>query len=469
MQTKRDLLQAHRLMTQRAGQALILGEPDYPEQPMKRLNVGTFAGIMVSVLVAAVFGILGVFLGGGGDSLRKDGLLLIEKETGSRFVWCTPEGAQDKVLCPVVNYASAKLAVGEQGTQKSVSAKSLAGFARGPRIGIPGAPDTIPEAKRLVSSPWSVCARRTDDGTGRQRSVVSLVAGRDVGGKPVGESSVVVVGTSSESWVIWKNQRMRVSQSGLTVLGSPQPAQVAPKFINALPSGPDFKAPAIPDYGSKTGRGTVGQVFVVKSLNGGEDQWYVLLKDGFTAVSPIEAALIQSDASYHLARQTPLDPNTVTSNRSATHISSNDLPQTRLAAVRYDETQPLCVVYPDTSKGAQDARLTIGGGKDLPAAIGASTGGGVDQVVLPPGSGVLAGVLPGAGQVNAINTYMFIADNGRKYPLKSADTAKALGYSTSAENGNATPVPPNLLNLLPTGPVLDPGMALLPVPAGASG
>ena len=39
MQSRRDLFQAHRLMTQRASLALLRGEPDVPDQPLRRLNV----------------------------------------------------------------------------------------------------------------------------------------------------------------------------------------------------------------------------------------------------------------------------------------------------------------------------------------------------------------------------------------------------------------------------------------------
>lgn len=60
MQSRRDLYQAHRLMTQRVGLALLQGEPDVAESPMRRLSVGAFAGVMVGLLVVAVFGIWGL-------------------------------------------------------------------------------------------------------------------------------------------------------------------------------------------------------------------------------------------------------------------------------------------------------------------------------------------------------------------------------------------------------------------------
>lgn len=468
MQTKRDLLQAHRLMTQRAGQALILGEPDQPEQPLRRLNVGTFSGVMVAVLVAAAFGISGLLMGGGSKGLTDGGILLIEKETGSRYVWCQPQGAPKKVLCPVANYSSAKLALGQQGgKQKSVSAKALSEFPRGPMIGIAGAPDTVPEAKRLVRGPWSVCVRETPGPDGRPRSVVSLVGGQKVGGQELSPTAGVVVSTGMDNWLIWKNQRLKLAPNALTMMGSPQPVPVSPAFVNAMPAGPDFKAPAIPGFGSRTtllGGTRVGQVFKVTGVAGGTDSWYVMMSDGVTRISAVQAGLIQSLPSYGLERDKPLAPGDATSHQSSQQLAG-DLPETRPEIAPYSADQALCVIYPDTSDGSQDARLTIGGAKDLPLPIQPS-GSGVDNVVLPPGSAILAGVL--TGRVDAISTYVFVADNGRKYPLKSPETAQALGYQISAEDNDSVPVPANLLAMLPEGPVLDPGTAVLPVTTAAA-
>ncbi|QFG22086.1 type VII secretion protein EccB [Actinomadura sp. WMMB 499] len=475
MQTKRDLLQAHRLMTHRASQALILAEPDFPEQPLRKLNVGLFAGIMVGVLAAAVFGIVGLLFGGGNKGLDAKGVLLIEEETGAQYVWCTPQGAQEDVLCPVANYASAKLAAslgGGSAEQKTVSAESLQDFPRGPRIGIPGAPDSVPKSDRLVGGPWSVCVRQRQQG-GVGQSAVSLVAGQEVGGEKVDANSGVVVSAGqNNNWLIWKNQRLKLSPAGMTVLGASAPAQVSPGFVNALPAGPDFAAPQIqgaggdPSFEGATGK--IGQVFVVKGVGAG-DQYYVLLNDGYAPVTALQASLIQNSASYTLPKNGPLDGSAVTTHRSAQKLVNEQLPQTAIQLRAYDPSQSLCVVYPDTEKGSQTAELTIGGGQDLPMPAAAS-GTGVDNVVLPPGAAILAGVLPNSGSVDAINTYTLITDSGRRYSLQSAETAKALGYTISADKNDSVPVPANLLNLIPQGPALDPQKAILPITSeGAAG
>ncbi|MEU5876571.1 type VII secretion protein EccB [Spirillospora sp. NPDC047279] len=455
MQTKRDLLQAHRLMTQRASQALILGEPDNPEQPLKRLNVGLFSGIMAGVLVAAGFGIAGLLMGGGGKGLDDPQMLLIEKQTGTRYVWCTPKGQKDKALCPVANYASAKLAVGGQGKQKSVSSKSLSKFPRGPVIGIAGAPDSIPERKRLVGGPWSVCVRTGTGQTGQVQSFVSLVGGKNVGGRALDASAAVVVSSAGSDWLVYNNQRLKVSQGGRTVLGNTVPVPVSPVFVNAMPEGPEFGPP-------KEVLNGFGKAVTLQGFSGrqgqvvhdqGNDRYYTVLPDGFASITKVQAQLIQSMPQYgNMPQGTTVAPSAITANASQTTIAATGLPDKQLQPVRYDPKEALCVVYTDLGSGMGKPQLTVGGGTDLPLPTTQGSGG-VDNVVLPPGSAVLAGVL--TGDAKAISSYYFVSDSGRKYAVKNADAAKALGYTISQDSSSdVEPVPTQLLRLLPEGPAL---------------
>ena len=57
-QNRKDLLQAYRLMTQRTALALVAGEPDSPNQPLRRRNTATVSGILAGVIACAVFGVL---------------------------------------------------------------------------------------------------------------------------------------------------------------------------------------------------------------------------------------------------------------------------------------------------------------------------------------------------------------------------------------------------------------------------
>src|SRR3954470_21684468 len=101
MQTRRDLYQPHKLMMQRVGLALLQGEPDVAESPMRRLSVAAFSGAMVAVLLAAVCGVMGFISPGGARGLDQGGAVIIERETGTKYVYDT----NGKRMLPVLNYA----------------------------------------------------------------------------------------------------------------------------------------------------------------------------------------------------------------------------------------------------------------------------------------------------------------------------------------------------------------------------
>src|SRR4051794_40023111 len=204
MQTRKDLLQAHRLMTQRAAQALMLGEPDTPEFPLRRLNVASFIGLMAAVLVTAGFGIVGLLKPSSANGITDPGTIIIEKETGARYIWCLDN---TKKLCPVANYTSAKLLAGTgEAKQALVSRDALSKYDRGSTVGILGAPDTLPAADKLVKMPWSVCVRSADLTLAGHVSLVTLVAGKKIGGESLPDDKAILVQAGNQPWVIWRNK-----------------------------------------------------------------------------------------------------------------------------------------------------------------------------------------------------------------------------------------------------------------------
>ncbi|MFC7104672.1 type VII secretion protein EccB [Nonomuraea rubra] len=268
MQTRKDLYQAHKLMQQRLGMALLQAEPDVPESPMRRHNVAMFCGVIVALLVTAAFGIWGLIKPGAATNLEAAGQLLVEEETGAKFVY----SQEQKRLLPVANYVSALLLLDSTNFEvRNVTAASLAKYPRGPLVGIAGAPDSLPAREKLVKGPWSVCVTEAPDATGTAVPYVTLVAGNQVGGTPIGTGALVVT-DGQENWVIWNDQRMKTGDAGVRVLDA-RPKRVPSTWINAVPSGPDFKAPGIPGIGKKTrgpdGRtAAIGRVYTVKGVGG---------------------------------------------------------------------------------------------------------------------------------------------------------------------------------------------------------
>ena len=477
MQTRRDQLQAYRFVTRRVMAALLHGEPDTPESPMRKLVVATFSGVMVAVLTVAAFGVWGLLKPGGGtQSIEEPGTLIIEKGTGTRYVF----NPQDHMLHPMLNYTSARLYLNSDTiTERTVSRESLSRYRRGVTLGIPGAPESLPDATALVTRPWSVCSRMERTSGGAPRSTVTLLAGRDPGGTEIGKDEAVVVRAGVDQyWVIWHNQRLLADATTIKVFNLAQEPPVGPAWLNALPVGPNFKPPRAPGLGTPAGfqlngvTPLVGQVYASTIVSGGK-KYYLVLANGLAPIWETEVALLFGDSSTRRAypgkepAALTVDPASANSNLSDTAVSNNALPHTLPTPANLSEgdSTTLCATYPDPKNKPDQVRVTQGG--DIPAlsdqesgAVGTGAGAGsVDQVLLPPGAGALVGLVPGTHQLDRVQTYYLITEQGERFPFRSADLVARLGYDTSA----AVPMTSSLLGLIPEGPILDTAAAGTPV------
>ncbi|QFY06299.1 type VII secretion protein EccB [Nonomuraea phyllanthi] len=472
MQTSKDLYQAHKLMQQRMGMALLQAEPDVTESPMRRLNTAMLIGLVLAVVVAAGFGIWGLIKPGNATKLTDPGQLLVEEETGATYVY----SQQDGKLLPVANYVSGRLLLDGSAEVKSrnVTAASLAQFSRGKMVGIPGAPATLPDKKRLVRGPWSVCV--STDASGRP--YVSLVGGQNVGGAPVDRSTAMVVGTAQQTFVVWNNEKFEVPQQLARVVSNGgRPRQMPASWLNAIPTGPPFATPSIPGRGKSATapggrRGRIGQIYAVPAVAGAEARWYVLLADGLAPIGNTQAELLRQDpaskAAYGKNPVTMIQIDAATAN--ATPLSKTDLrvgglPTTMPKMMSPAPSSPLCAVYADADKGSMRATITVGNTLPLPAPRSSDNAQeNVSQVLLPPGGAALVGLLPGEGQLTSIANYYLITDQGRRFGLPTADVLGKLGYTEK----DAAPLPSHLIHLVPPGPDLDPAAARNPVQVTAS-
>lgn len=458
MRSRRDQLQAYQFLRHRIVSALLSGEPESVESPMRRIVRTSFAGLMMAVIALAVFGIIGLIKQGGATSWRAQDTIVMEKGTGALYVW------QKGKLYPMLNYTSARLQLGSD-LQSSVSRKSLAGIPREPTRGIIGAPGSPPSAGDLVRDPWTVCAR-----TVRGTPEVTLLVGTSALPDPLGPDSGVVVSSGpGEAYLIWKGRALHVSSGQvLGALGFPidsiQPVGAA--FVNALDHGPDLTFPQVPGRGgqgpSPGGNSTqIGQVFVVHGV--GPDQYFVMLAAGLSPISPGIAKLLLGDPGTHQSG-------------GALRIGADVAAGARKAA-RFDVA------------GYPDRPLTPAGGGDRPVlclSLSGSTGRLTRSVhtmpELPPVTqqAVLAGqagetpaanfvyVQPGHGALarDGSNLTVFLIVDGRKYPLGEDGARAALGY----DKARVSVLPLSFLSLLPTGPSLSraaAGQAATPPAAAA--
>jgi ESX secretion system ATPase EccB len=455
MRSRREQIRAYRFVTRRIVAALLGADPETSEPPMRRAGLTLFASAMIGALVLAGFGVYGLARPGGSSSWRQAGVLIVEKDTGTRFVY------RDGRLHPVLNYASARLLLGAARPDVvSVSADSLSGVPRGRPVGIADAPDAVPGTDALVGLPWTVCAARTPDSVAHDPIVTLLVGGDYPGRQPLGDRGVLVSAHGTGTWLVWHGTRLHLG--GRVALASLNWAArtvttVAPAFLNALPAGPDLAAPTIPHAGSAGpavagSTGTVGTVYQVTSPAG--TQYEVLLSDGLAPISEVTADLLLGEAGRTTAvtlsptQQSAVPP-------SATDMKPDGVPEQRpdLTRVADDVGPALCAGY------GTGGRTTVAVYPHAPAAVtdrdpAAANGTGAlgtltaTAVVVPGGHGALVRATAAPG-VPTGPLYL-VTDQGLRYAIADGKARTALGYS------GASPVlvPEDLLDLIPTGPVL---------------
>ncbi|SHH05712.1 type VII secretion protein EccB [Streptoalloteichus hindustanus] len=469
MQNKRDQLHAHLFVVGRLVSALVRGEPDAQETPMRRTTVGAAFGALLGVVLMVGFLVYGLVVRGGDDSWRQPGSIVVEKETGSRYLFL------DGTLRPALNYTSALLAAGGGKAEvRTVPRSSLDGVPHGLPVGIPDAPDALPAPPRLVTDSWQVCSAAVSSPGAVDRPGVAVSVGRSWPAEAVPEDRAVPVSTQDGAhYLVWRGKRMKVvSQAVLVALGfggSP-PVRVDPSWLNALPAGPDLTPPAVRDRGAQgprvAGQPTrVGQVFEV-TVTGGAKDHYLVRADGLSALSGTDLALLLADPDTARAypgqpvRPIPLTPAAVAeAPKSATAQGGSGLPGQPPAPAADLDGRALCVELGFAAEGAGARLVTVDQGRvrvaaaGRPARAGAADERTADQVRVAAGAGALVVGQPAPG-VRAGTKYL-ITDVGIKFPLPSDEVTRALGYDGSAP----VPVPTSVLAFVPTGPALDPEAA----------
>lgn len=456
MASRQDQLHSHQFAVQRVVAAMVAGDADPIRSPTRRLAGASLAGVLVGALCLAAVAVYGVLAPGGGTGWRSQGTIVVEKETGARYVYL------DGTLHPMLNYASALLLAGTAGGAArpvTVSRHAIEGIPRGARLGIPGAPDSLPGADRLLSGAWTVCSASAGS---------TLYIGQSgTGGRPLGgNEGLLLRPASGDAWLVWHGHRHRLSDFALGALawrGQPI-GQVAPALLNAVPEGPPLAAPAVPGLGgpSKAPFASAGQVLVVRPA-GGTPQYLVAVPDGLAAISQVQANLLLAEPEIAAVQRRSgaieLPPDSYTT----APVSAPLTPAP--GALAPPPTMP-ALVRPSTVDGqvcasVADARTAPSVAVDVPPPAAppsaAAATGGVDRVVVPPGRGAIVEAVAAPDAPNG--ALSLVTDLGVRYPVPGAAVLGTLGY------GAVPPVrlPAGLVALLPSGRALDPAAALVPV------
>jgi type VII secretion protein EccB len=458
--SRQDQLHSYQYSLQRVVAALVTHEPDPHRSPLRRAGTTALVSLVIAALAVGGAAVYGLLTGHSNVTLQDESAVFLEKGTGARYVFRASDGR----LHPVLNYTSGLLAAsGTTPNVVSVSRERLATVPLGDPIGIPGAPDSLPAAKRLLRDRWSVCSQAPGPGSATAGPRSTLLVGHRItdgtvaaapgpGRAPV---AVLVSDPAERIFLVYGNRRLLVppakAVATLRALGwaDRQPWPVAAAWINAVPLGPDLVAPPVPRQG---GASALRDWRVGQLLTDGE-QWGVVLADGFAPITRVQALLLQTDPDAYRPEDVGSAFNTLpASDRQL--VDAGGLPSTvpELAA----PTARVCMTLPVDDAG-DGVRLDPTVPAGVPVAGEATVPGGVqaDLVHVARGRGAVVAAAASATAPPGSGTVSIVTDTGRRYPIAGRDLLGRLGY------GGTTPVqvPAQLVALLPQGPALDPAQA----------
>jgi type VII secretion protein EccB len=438
VQTQKDHVHAYQFLMQRMTTALVVGDPSNMELPTKRGRSGMLIGALIALLIVIGFGVYGLIVPGGNKAWQQKGAILVEKESGTRYVYV------NGVLMATPNLASAMLIQGDQSKVSVITRASLSGLARGPQMGIPGAPDTVPRPQDLLPGSWLLCP--SADANGRPGTSMNLDDRARTSSVP-DDQYVPVQSMDGKLFVIWKGVKHRVPDTNSLVvfgLAATRSPFMPDLWLSLIPDGPELSPAVIPDAG-KPGQNVAGAPRRIGDLfthdpGNGTQQRYVLLQEGLAPLSATEFALLSAQPG-----KSPVEidaQSILTAPFSPDHTLLLRLPD--LVKLRPVENVGGTACLRQTGSGAEvTTTVVIAPGADKWPPVSES------GARVTPNRGLLVAELPIPNGQKVPNRYL-ITDRGKRFLIPDNDSIQALGL------GGVQPVPmrTEVLSTIPAGPAL---------------
>jgi type VII secretion protein EccB len=475
MQTRRDQVHSYQFFLHRVVSGLVARESDPAELPFRRLGGAALGSVMLAVVALAAVGIIGIIRGGGNTSWRTGQVVVVERESGTRFVYL------DGRLHPVLNLASARLILRTAAPVKLVSAKSLAGVPRGPRLGIADAPDSLPRAGRLLGGGWSACSVMGTDAAGGRTPAASLAIARPPRSGTAladGQGLLVrdVVAGRQRFHLVWHGLRFAIDsvEPVLRAFGTSadRAVPVAAAFLDTLPRGAPITVPRAENTGGPTtafgDRAT--SVLTGQVVEAPAGTFYLVRTADLLPITALQKDIVLADVTTTRAYP-DAEPRAVSMSTAlvaGAKVGARPAPDPSDAPDRRPE---LVTPGPDEFRDGAvcswfapgrfapavyvGARPGDGGWLDTPR----RTDGGkllADRVLVEPGRVALVEALPAPDAPRG--SLHLVSDQGLRYGLAHDDVAAMLGYP----RGRAVRLPATLLDRLPAGSALDPVLARKP-------
>lgn len=206
------------------------------------------AGVVLSVLIAIGCVVL--------SQLRPppvlgDAPIVVARESGALYV------RVGQTWHPVLNLASARLIAAADISPHLVAESAIVEAARGPLLGIPGAPQTLGPPLSAEESTWTVCDNGAEATAGGPRTTIivgPLAAQSAVA--PLAPENTVLVTTSAvaPTFLVRDGQRALVDLTDSRVVQALHLVGVAPRsvsavLVNTLPEAPPLTVGSVSDGG----------------------------------------------------------------------------------------------------------------------------------------------------------------------------------------------------------------------------
>lgn len=376
-----------------------------------------------------------------------------------------------ETLHPVLNLASARLIAATDSDPRPVDESELRRTRRGPLLGIPGAPQSLPEPLPGDEAHWAVCD--SNAGTTPMTTVVVGAAEGPASHRLTADQTVLVTTDSgAATYLLYNGRRALVNLADAAVVRAlrldelrpgPVPRPVSRALLTGIPESPPITAPQIRGAG---GRGPaalsgfpVGSV--LRTTRAGGDEYYVVLARGVQRVGQVTADLVRLTDSHGTRTIIAVAPDLIRAGTTVTELPVSTFPD-RVSAPLTAADPTLCVRWAHASSGGADIALMTGGlpvaDGQMPVTLSQADGRGpaVDAVYVPPGriadvrSTGLSGDDTGGG------TRYVVSDTGVRFAVHDDAAAHDLGLPSTA-----VPAPWPVLAMLPAGPELSRANALV--------
>lgn len=422
-----------RFQTRRLIHALVRGDAAMVDEPVRAQSISYASGWLAGLLAVAVCAVIAIASPAG---RLGDAPIVMARDTGALYVRI------GSTWHPALNLASARLVARSAANPVAVDADAIAGAARGPLVGIPGAPAEL--GRPLATASWQVC----DSGR------TTLIAGVDAAVGPDGGRPILATAAGEHlatAYLLYDGKRAAVDLRDLAVvralrLDGATPRPVSRSFLDLLPEAPAITAPPIPGLG-RTGPGgfVVGQVLRVSRADAPEH--HVVLGDGLQRVGDVAADVIRFTHGVADGDLRTVAPAAIAAIPAVDDLAVSTFPDEARPPLPHEA--PVCARWRADDDRAETVVVQ---GKPGAAAVTLAQDDGdgpnIDAVALPPGryayvhaTGVTGGAVTGP--------LYLVTDSGVRYGIHDAETAKYLGVE-----GAPLPAPWPVLARLPGGPEL---------------